>query len=217
MDPGRLRRALQAAAVAAALAPLALLAARAAGVAGDLGANPVEALSHATGDWALRCLLACLAVTPLRFALRLAALAPLRRTLGLAAFGWACLHVLVWAVLDLGLDVRAMLEDVRERRYVLAGMTAFLCLAPLAATSTRAAQRRLGSRWKTLHRLVYVGAAAAVTHYLWLVKADLLAPASCAALLALLLGARLRRRRAAAQQRPGTFGACTSATSPKLP
>ena len=195
MHRARLRRSLQAAAVALAAAPLGLLGARAAGLAGDLGANPVEEVLHATGDWALRCLLLCLAVTPARRLLGLAALAPLRRTLGLAAFGWACLHVLSYVGLDQLFDWRALAEDVRERRYVFAGLTAFLSLLPLAATSTRAAQRRLGRRWKTLHRLVWVAAGAALVHYVWLVKADLVAPLAHAALLAALVGLRLRAPR----------------------
>ena len=81
---------------------------------------------------------------------------------------------------------------MRERRYVFAGLTAFLCLVPLAATSTRAAAHRLGRRWKALHRLVFVAAAAAVVHYTWLVKADLAVPLAYAALLALLVGLRVR-------------------------
>ena len=208
MDPSRLRRTLQAAAVAVAAAPLALLGARAAGLAGDLGANPVEEVLHATGDWALRCLLLCLAVTPARRLTGVAALAPLRRTFGLAAFGWACLHVATYVGLDQLFDWRALVEDVRERRYVFAGLTAFLCLLPLAATSTRAAQRRLGRRWKALHRLVFVAAGAALVHYAWLVKADLLAPLAYAAAFALLVGLRVRRPRGAAarvaQARPST-------------
>jgi sulfoxide reductase heme-binding subunit YedZ len=100
--------------------------------------------------------------------------------------------VLTYVGLDQGFDGAALVEDVRERRYVFAGLTAFLCLVPLAATSTRAAARRLGPRWKTLHRLVFAAAAAAVVHYAWLVKADLAAPLGHAALLALLVGLRMR-------------------------
>jgi sulfoxide reductase heme-binding subunit YedZ len=209
VDAARLRRSLHAAALAVAVAPLGLLGARAAGLAGDLGANPVEEVLHTTGDWALRCLLLCLAVTPLRRLTRVAALAPLRRSFGLAAFGWACLHVATYVGLDQLFDWGALVEDVRERRYVFAGLTAFLCLVPLAATSTRAAQRRLGRRWKVLHRLVFAAAGAALVHYAWLVKADLLAPLAYAAALALLVGLRVRRPGravpgAAAQARPST-------------
>jgi len=202
VDPARRRRALQALALAAAIAPLGALGLRAAGWVGDLGANPIEEVIHTTGTWALRCLLLCLAVTPARRLSGLAALAPLRRTFGLAAFGWACLHVLSYVGLDQLFDWSALAEDVRERRYVFAGLTAFLSLLPLAATSTRAAQRRLGRRWKTLHRLVWVAAPAAIVHYVWLVKADLLAPLAYAGVLAALALLRLRPARRAAAPEP---------------
>jgi sulfoxide reductase heme-binding subunit YedZ len=208
VNAARLRKTLQAAALAVAAAPLFALALRAAGLAGGLGANPVEEVIHETGSWALRLLLLCLAVTPARRLLGVAALAPLRRTLGLAAFGWACLHVLSYAGLDRLFDSESLVEDVRERRFVFAGLAAYLSLVPLAATSTRAAQRSLGRRWKTLHRLVFVAAGAAVVHYVWLVKAHLLAPLAHGAVLALLVGLRVRRPRraglrAAAARRPG--------------
>lgn len=185
------RAAIQTAAVVLGLLPLAALGVRAAG--DHLGADPVETLTHETGEWALRLLLASLAVTPARRWLGWAWAAPLRRTLGLLAFTYASLHLLVWVVLDQFFDPRAMLEDVIERRYVTAGMTAWLLMLPLALTSTRAAQRRLGRRWQTLHRAVYASAAAAVVHFLWLVKADLAEPLVYAAVLAILLGLRLRR------------------------
>lgn len=211
MDAGSLRRALQIGAVGVASAPLGLLGLRAAGLAGDLGANPIEEVIHTSGDWALRCLLLCLAVTPARRLLGLPALAPLRRTFGLACFAWACLHVLAYVGLDQLFDWETLAEDLRERRYVFAGLTAFLCLVPLAATSTRAAQRRLGRRWKPLHRLVWIAAGAALVHYVWLVKADLLAPLAHATILAVLVGLRLRdprradaRARLPARSQPGT-------------
>lgn len=173
----------------AAATPAALLALFAA--RGELGAEPVETLTHETGEWALRLLLASLAVTPARRAFALPWLAPLRRTLGLAAFGYACLHVTVYLVVDWGFDWEAIAEDVVEHPYVLAGATAFGCLVPLAATSTRAAQRRLGgARWRRLHRLAYAAGAAAVVHFLWLVKADSREPLVYAAVLAALLVAR---------------------------
>lgn len=171
---------------------------------GTLGAEPVETLTHATGIWALRLLLASLAVTPLRRTLSLAALAPLRRSLGLAAFGYACLHVAVYLALDWAFDWRAVAEDVAERPYVSAGAAAFACLLALAATSGRGAKRRLGgARWRRLHRLAYAAAAAAVVHFLWLVKADLREPLAYAAALGLLLVARLPAARRAL---PGSAG-----------
>jgi sulfoxide reductase heme-binding subunit YedZ len=184
--------------VALGLLPAAALVYR--GLRGGLGADPIETLTHVTGGWALRLLLASLAVTPLRRALGWAALAPARRTLGLLAFGYATVHLSVYVALDHFFDWRAISEDVLERPYVTAGATAFLCLLPLAVTSTRAWQRKLGARWVRLHRLVYVAALAAVVHHLWLVKADLRAPLIEASVLALLLGARLWQRRDSASR-----------------
>jgi len=186
----RRRGALQVAAVLAALAPLAALLVRF--LRDDLGANPIEEISHVTGTWTLRFLLLSLAVTPARRLLRVPALAPLRRSLGLAAFGWASLHFTTYVGLDLALDWHAALEDLRERRFVMAGFAAYCCLVPLALTSTRRAQRRLGRRWQRLHRVVYLSAALAIVHYLWLVKADLRPPLVYAAILAVLLILRLR-------------------------
>ncbi|HEY8121452.1 MAG TPA: protein-methionine-sulfoxide reductase heme-binding subunit MsrQ [Myxococcota bacterium] len=183
--------------VAGALVPLAWLAFGAA--QGGLGANPVETITHVTGAWALKSLLACLAITPLRrLSPRLAALAPFRRTFGLLAFLYATLHALTFFALDLGFALARLAEEIAERPYVTLGFAALCLLAPLALTSTRGWQRRLGPRWVKLHRLVYVAAALAAAHFVWLVKKDLREPLIYAALLALLLGARvvwrLRRR-----------------------
>ncbi|HVN39836.1 MAG TPA: protein-methionine-sulfoxide reductase heme-binding subunit MsrQ [Myxococcota bacterium] len=188
MEGARRRAALQTAAVTLGLAPLAWLGVRA--LRGDLGANPIEAVTHATGLAALRLLLVALAITPSRRWLGLRWLAPLRRTFGLLAFGYACLHLLTYVVLDQFFDWQAILEDVAKRPYITAGFFAFLCLSPLAATSTRAMVRRLGRRWKPLHRLAYVAAIAAVVHFLWLVKKDTREPLTYAAVLALLLAGR---------------------------
>jgi sulfoxide reductase heme-binding subunit YedZ len=162
---------------------------------GGLGANPVETVTHITGEWTLRLLLLTLAVTPARRWLGLSWLTPYRRTLGLLAFTYGCLHLLTWLALDWFFDWGAIWEDIVERPFVTAGMAAFLCMLPLAATSTRRAIRRLGRRWVALHRLAYLAAVLGVVHFLWQVKADLLAPAAHAAVLALLLAARLRRSR----------------------
>lgn len=184
----RRRQLLQAAVILAAATPLLTLGLRAASE--GLGANPIEELTHTTGDWSLRLLLVTLAVTPLRRLSGWSALAPLRRSLGLAAFGYVCLHLFTYVVLDQFFDWHAIVEDVLERRYITAGVAGFLCLLPLAITSTRRWQRRLGVRWVKLHRLVYVAAGLGVVHYLWLVKSDLRAPLIHAAALALLLGSR---------------------------
>jgi sulfoxide reductase heme-binding subunit YedZ len=175
--------------IAAALAPLLRLGMGA--LTDGLGANPIEKVTHVTGTWTLRLLLASLSVTPARRLLGWRSLLPLRRTLGLLAFGYACLHLLTYVGLDQLFDWPLLLEDALERRYVSAGLAAFLCLVPMAATSTRAMMRRLGRRWKTLHRLGYLAALCGVVHYLWLVKADLRTPLVYAGILALLLGGRL--------------------------
>ncbi|MDH3211412.1 MAG: sulfoxide reductase heme-binding subunit YedZ [Myxococcales bacterium] len=175
--------------IGAALVPVVALGARA--LTGGLGANPIEELEHTTGDWSLRFLLLTLAVTPARRLLGWRWIAPLRRTLGLVAFTYVTLHALTYVGLDQLFDAEALLEDLRKRRYVTAGFAGFLCLLPLAATSTARMMKRLGRRWVKLHRLAYVAAVCGVVHYLWLVKADLRAPLIYAAVLALLLGYRL--------------------------
>ena len=157
----------------------------------DLGANPIEKITHVTGDWALRFLLLSLTVTPLRRLLRWNELVAYRRMLGLFAFFYAVLHLSTFVVLDHYFDWQAIVADVYKRPYVTAGATALLFLIPLAITSTRGWIRRLGRRWTTLHRLAYVAAAAAVVHYWWLVKADVRWPLWYGAALAILLTARV--------------------------
>jgi sulfoxide reductase heme-binding subunit YedZ len=184
--------------VAASLPALALAVAA---LRGTLGANPVETLEHETGQWTLRLLLATLAVTPARRAFGWSRLAPYRRTLGLFAFGYCCLHLCVYAFVDLWGAWDTLVEDVLERPYITMGFTGFVLLVPLAITSTRAWMRRLGRRWIVLHRLVYAAAVAGCIHFLWLVKADALEPLIYSGVLAVLLGARiwfqLRHQRAA--------------------
>lgn len=175
---------------AAGLVPAARLAVRAS--LGDLSPNPIEFVTKETGTWALRLLVATLAVTPVRRLTGWSDLIRVRRMLGLLAFFYATLHVLTFFVFDHVFDMRAIAEDVVERPFVTAGFTAFLCLVPLAVTSTSGWIRRLGGRrWQRLHRLIYVSAVAAVVHYLWLVKADLGPPLGYAALVVVLLGSRL--------------------------
>jgi sulfoxide reductase heme-binding subunit YedZ len=172
-----------------ALTPLGLLIADALG--NGLGANPVEAITHRTGDWALRFLLLTLAVTPLRRLTRCREALRFRRMLGLFAFFYAIVHLLTWVWLDQWFRWEAMLEDVIERPYVTAGMVAFALMVPLAVTSTRGMMRRLGRRWQALHRLVYAVGALGCLHFLWLTKADFLEPGIYAAILVLLLVLRV--------------------------
>lgn len=158
---------------------------------GGLGANPVEAITHRTGWWALTLLMATLAITPARRVTDWNDLIRFRRMVGLFAFFYATLHVLVYFGLDQLFAFDYLLEDIADRPYITVGFTAWLLLIPLAITSTRGWVRRLGRRWRTLHRLVYVSAALGVVHFLWLVKADTREPLIFAGVLAVLLGARL--------------------------
>ena len=181
---------------AAALGPAAALVYRFS--TNDLTANPTEYITDQTGTWALAFLMLSLAVTPLRRWTGWAPLIRLRRMLGLFAFAYALLHLLTWVVFYHFFEVATMVEDVVERPFITVGMAAFLILFVLALTSNAFAIRRLGRRWQTLHRLVYVAAAAAVVHFWWLVKADTTEPYRWAVVLAGLLGLRawwaLRRR-----------------------
>jgi methionine sulfoxide reductase heme-binding subunit len=197
---------------AAALLPLALLGSDVWHEA--LGADPVAEITHRTGDWTLRLLLVALAVTPLRRISGWNVLARFRRLVGLYAFVYATLHLSTYLVLDLGGYWAQVLEDIVKRPYITVGFLAWLGLVPLALTSTQGAMRRLGRRWTTLHRTVYVVGVLGVLHYLWLVKSDLREPLWYAAILALLLLLRVpavasriaRRPRARAGAGTGAAG-----------
>ena len=176
-----------------ALAPALLLAWR--GFHDGLGANPIETITHATGDWTLRFLAISLAVTPLRELLRLPELIRFRRMLGLFAFFYGTLHFLTYIWLDKFFDLHDIAKDVAKRPFITAGFTAFVLLGPLAVTSTTGWIRRLGGkRWRALHRLVYVSIAAGVVHYWWLVKSDIRKPLLYGVLAAVLLGYRAVRK-----------------------
>jgi sulfoxide reductase heme-binding subunit YedZ len=138
----------------------------------------------------LSLLVITLTVTPLRRVTARNELIRLRRMLGLFAFFYACLHMLTWVVLDWFFDVTSMMADVTDRPFIMMGMTTFLLLVPLAATSTAAMIRRLGRRWQQLHRLVYVAAVTAVIHFWWVVKADFRQPRLWAVALCVLFGFR---------------------------
>jgi sulfoxide reductase heme-binding subunit YedZ len=155
---------------------------------GSLGANPIEAITHSTGNCTLTFLLITLSITPLRKLTRQYWLINLRRMLGLFAFFYGTLHLMTYVWLDKFFDVHEMLADIAKRRFITAGMTGYALMIPLALTSTKWAIRKLGGkRWQTLHRLIYFSAAAGVIHYIWLVKADLKKPLEYAAVLGALM------------------------------
>jgi len=169
-----------------------------------LGANPIEKITLFTGNWTLRLLLVTLAITPLRRALNLPELILLRRTLGLFAFFYGCLHFTTWIWLDRFFDWNEMWTDLTKRKFIIAGMVAFVAVVPLALTSTNWWIRKLGRNWQRLHRLVYLSAAAGVVHYWWKVKSDIRLPLLYAAILLLLLAARLIwRKRQGGALKPG--------------
>ena len=198
--PRARRRALRTGALVIGVTPLVGLVIAA--LSDGLGANPIEKITHVTGKWALRFLLLSLTVTPLRRLTGWRMLTLERRTLGLFAFLYAALHLTTYVTLDLGFDWANLGEDIRERPYITVGFTTFCILLTLASTSTRAAARRLGRRWKQLHRLVYLAGIGAVVHFFWLVKSDTREPLIYGAIVATLLSVRLwwalRLRREAA-------------------
>lgn len=159
-----------------------------------LGADPVAALTHRSGSWALWMLLGCLAMSPLRRLLGRPWPLRFRRMLGLHACFYASLHLAVYVVLDLGGFWAQLGEDIVRRPFITVGFLAWLLMLPLAATSTRWAMRRLGRGWVRLHRLVYAIGVLGVLHFWWGVKADWREPALHALLLAGLLLARMPRR-----------------------
>jgi sulfoxide reductase heme-binding subunit YedZ len=182
----------------AALIPLARLGWK--GYQQMLGANPIEVITHSTGDWTLIFLMLTLSITPLRKLTGQPWLIRFRRMLGLFAFFYASLHFTTYIFLDKFFDVNEMVKDIGKRKFITIGFTAFVLLIPLAATSTAGMIRRLGKRWQMLHRLIYVSGIAGVIHYWWLVKADVRKPQYYAIVLILLLGYRLlaaQRKKAA--------------------
>lgn len=186
-----------------------------AGLTGNLSVNPLADVTNETGLWALRFLCITLAITPLRKLTGWNHAIRFRRMTGLFAFFYGTLHFLIYAIADrfAGLDFPdgivawstarnlavSVAKDIYERPFITIGFTAFVLMVPLAVTSTAGWIRRLGGKkWNTLHRLVYVSGIAGVVHYYWLVKADVRSPLLYAAIVAVLLGARVYWSRAKA-------------------
>ena len=170
---------------------------------GRLTANPIEYITHYTGDYILIFLVITLCITPARKLLGIPQLIRFRRMVGLFAFSYACLHFLTYIVLDQFFDFGAMIEDVAKRKYITVGFTGFVLLIPLAITSTVGWIRRLGGkRWQQLHRLIYITAAAGVIHFYWLVKSDVTRPSRYGAVIAFLLFYRVAVRLADRPVRP---------------
>lgn len=166
--------------------------------------DEVKFMQHVTGDTVLTCLMLTLAITPLRRLTGWNEIIRVRRLIGLTAFWYACLHLTTYLVFDQSLSMSEILKDIVKHPWVLVGFTGFLCLVPLAITSTTGWVRRLGGkRWQRLHRLVYVAAAAGVLHYFWLVKKDIRYPLLYGAVLVVLLGSRIWLARERTRNRRG--------------
>ncbi len=154
---------------------------------GLLGTEPIRAMILRTGKASIVMLTLSLVCTPAGYLFRWRDATTVRRPLGLYAFMYVCIHFLIFVWLDYALIVPLIVEEIVARRYALVGFAAFLLLIPLAITSTKGWQKRLGKRWKTLHKVVYLIAVLAVVHYIWLVKNAYTQPLLFAAVVGLLL------------------------------
>ena len=172
-----------------ALVPFVLLLVR--GWKNELGANPIETVTHITGIWTIRFLVITLAITPLRKLTGQAILIRFRRMLGLFTFFYASMHLLTYIWLDQYFDWPFIIKDITEHPYVIVGFTTFLILFSLAVTSPRFMVRKMGKNWKKLHRLIYPAAFLASFHFLWLVKSDIREPLLYFALFTILMLLRL--------------------------
>ena len=161
---------------------------------GALGANPIEALLNDFGYIAFVLLALTLACTPAQILLGWNWPLRIRRLLGDFCFFYACLHLLTYAVLDQGLDLRAIGADLLEHKFIFLGMATWALLLPLAITSTQGWQKRLGfRRWKRLHRLVYLAAGTASLHFLLRFKTPRIETIAWMSVMASLLLLRIAR------------------------
>jgi sulfoxide reductase heme-binding subunit YedZ len=165
-----------------------------------LGPDPAEFLMHFTGEWSLRILALTLLVSPLRNWIGWSVLLRMRRMLGLFAFFYACVHFVSFLQFFIGWTSSALAEELAERPYITLGFGAWLMMLPLALTSTRAMQRRLGGNWRRLHRLIYPAALLACLHLLWQARSDIGEALVYLVIFAALLGWRVKQR--AIKQRP---------------
>jgi len=158
------------------------------GVVSGKFVDPVESLLLISGEWGLRLLLVTLCVTPMQFIFKWPGVAKLRRMLGLFVFFYATVHLLVWVILDQGLNVGDALSAIVEKKFITLGIIVWVGLLILAVTSNRVATRKMGRKWKKLHSWVYMLAVLAVVHFVWQVRAnEQLEPTAYLGVLAVLL------------------------------
>jgi methionine sulfoxide reductase heme-binding subunit len=160
----------------------------------NLGANPVQAVHYYLGLWSIRFLCLSLAVSPLRKITSWKWPLTYRRMIGLFTFFYTSLHVFSYLVLDHALVWQNIAQDMLESPYIFMGLCAYMIILPMAITSTKAWQKRLGSNWKKLHRFVYLAGVTAVIHYFWQLKGNLAEPLLYSLIVALLLGFRVVMR-----------------------
>jgi methionine sulfoxide reductase heme-binding subunit len=189
------------------------------GDAPQFGANPVEYITHYTGNWTIRFLMITLGVTPLRKIFNQPKLARYRRMFGLFAFFYVCLHFMTWFILDKSFSLPDMWADILKRPFITMGMLGFACLLPLTITSTAGWVRRIGFvKWQRLHRLIYFAALAGVIHYYWLVKSDVRLPLMYGAILAVLMFYRLATwKKAPPKRAPAPSARVTNPSTASLP
>lgn len=142
----------------------------------SLGPDPAKALSHISGEWALRFLILTLAITPLRLITRSSEWIHYRRMLGLYTFFYALIHLMIYCLFLLGLQWQDLWEDILERPYITVGFFAWLLMLPMTFTSTNRWQRKLGRRWVRLHQSIYAVSALVMLHIIWQARSDLAEP-----------------------------------------
>jgi sulfoxide reductase heme-binding subunit YedZ len=157
----------------------------------SLGPDPAKALAHLSGEWALRFLIITMAITPLRIVTRSSEWVHYRRMMGLFVFFYAVLHLLIYCVFLLGLQWQDLWADILERPYITVGFGAWVLLLPLAVTSTKRWQRKLGRQWSRLHKLIYMASALILLHIIWQARSDLAEPLVYVLIFSVLMLLRL--------------------------
>ena len=171
-----------------------------------LGPDPALYIALETGEWAIRFLIASLAITPLRYLLNMPSLFRLRRMIGVYAYFYVCLHLLVFLWFLLGWQWGNIGREIAERPYITIGFSSFVLLTPLAATSFNVAQRKLGRKWKTLHRLTYACVILAVLHVVWIVRSSYFDAVLYGGLALVFLGYRVLRHYSQSVRKYAIFG-----------
>lgn len=157
----------------------------------NLTINPIQEATQRTGDTAVILLVLSLAITPVMSLTKFRGLAPSRRPLGVYAFAYALVHVAIFVAVDYGFNLGLVIETIIQKQFTLVGAATFILMIPLAITSTKGWQKRLGKKWKNLHKLAYAIGPLAILHYSWALKADIRLPLTFGAVIIVLLVLRI--------------------------